>query len=87
MDSWVSCAPTALVKDRTRASGSVVRGANHCTTEARLGRYRQVLNLPISLLYEYASEVHYNNWESKLWSITNLNRVEIEMSNEAKPPL
>ena len=33
MNSWVSCAPTAFVRDRTRASGFIVRRANHCTTE------------------------------------------------------
>ena len=33
MKSWVSCAPTVLVRDRTRASGFVIKRANHCTTD------------------------------------------------------
>ena len=30
----MSCAPTVLVQDRTRASRFIVRRGNHCTTEA-----------------------------------------------------
>ena len=32
MNSWVRCAPTVLVRDRTLASGFIVRRANDCTT-------------------------------------------------------
>ena len=39
LNSWVSCALTAFVWDRTRASGFVVRRANHCTAEGVLWIY------------------------------------------------
>ena len=39
-NSWVSCAPAALVWDWTQANRFIVRRANHCTAEA-LQKYQQ----------------------------------------------
>ena len=36
MNSWLSCAPTSLGRDRTWVGGFVVTCANHCTTEAHI---------------------------------------------------
>ena len=42
MNSWVSCVLTARVWDRTRASGFIMRRANHCTTEAQCEVTRKI---------------------------------------------
>ena len=64
MKSWVSCAPTALAWNWTRASRFVVTYADHCTTEdysKSINKYHRSIYLFLDILYTHP----------KVWPLIN----------------
>ena len=66
MNSWVSCAPTPLVRDQTGASGFVVRHSNHRGAKLRV---RSKSHLSSTKYID--SGVHKGGHNSKTWDSRN----------------